>query len=193
MSELYGLLGEKLTHSISPQIHAIIFNKLNMKGYYHLFEFKDKDLSDVMIGFNVIKPRGINVTIPYKIKIMEFIDELSNEAKDIGAVNTIKFEGGKTIGYNTDYFGMGMLFHKYSIEVKNKKALILGNGGVAVTMVRYLIDTGINEITVATRNVYSLKNNSKFNFCKIISYDEIEEIKDSDMVINCTPIECILI
>ena len=188
MSELYGLLGEKLSHSVSPLIHTILFNKLNMKGYYHLFEFNAEDLSPAMIGFKVIKPRGINVTIPYKIKIIEFIDELNKEAKDIGAVNTIKFESGKTIGYNTDYFGIGMLFNKYAIEIKNKKAVILGNGGVAVTMVRYLLDHGINEITVATRNVYTLKNNNKFDCCKIISYDEIEEIKESDIVINCTPL-----
>ena len=124
MSELYGLLGEKLSHSISPQIHSMIFNKLRMKGYYHLFEVEKKDLKSVIEGFKVIKPMGINVTIPYKIKVMEFLDEVSFEAKAIGAVNSIKFENGKTIGYNTDYFGIGMLFSKNDIKVENKKATI---------------------------------------------------------------------
>ena len=188
MSELYGLLGEKLSHSVSPQIHTMIFNKLNMKGYYHLFEFKSKDLKAVMEGFKVIKPRGINVTIPYKIKVMEFVDELSCEAKAIGAVNTLKFEEGKTIGYNTDYFGIGELFDKNAIEVKNKKATILGNGGVAVTMVCYLLNQGITEITVVTRDVSKLKCNSKFDDCKVISYGEIQGIKESDIVVNCTPL-----
>ena len=187
MSELYGLIGEKITHSVSPQIHSMIFNKLNMKGYYHLLEFESKNLKAAMEGFKVIKPRGINVTIPYKIKVMEFLDELSLGAKEIGAVNTLKFENGKTIGYNTDYFGIGMLFNKYDIEVKNKKAVILGNGGVAVTMVKYLLNSGINEITVVTRDVLKLKENSKFDDCKLISYDEIKTIKKSDIVVNCTP------
>ncbi|WP_298840642.1 shikimate dehydrogenase [Clostridium sp.] len=188
MSELYGLLGEKLTHSISPQIHSMIFNKLSMKGYYHLFEVQKKDLKAVMGGFNIIKPMGINVTIPYKISVMKFLDEISFEAKAIGAVNTIKFENGKTIGYNTDYFGIGMLFSKNDIQVKNKNATIFGNGGVAVTMVNYLLNNGISKITVVTRNVSKLKENSSFNSCRLISYDEINEIKDNDIAINCTPL-----
>jgi len=188
MSELYGLIGEKLSHSISPQIHSMVFNKLNMKGYYHLFEFKKEDLKAAMEGFKIIKPMGINVTIPYKIQVMQFLDEVSGEAKDIGAVNTLKFEAGKTIGYNTDYFGIGMLFDKNYIEVKNKKATILGNGGVAVTMATYLLNNGIRELTVVTRNVSKLKGNSKFNSCKIISYDEIGSINESDIVVNCTPL-----
>ncbi|MBU3102099.1 MULTISPECIES: shikimate dehydrogenase [Clostridium] len=188
MSELYGLLGEKLLHSVSPQIHSKIFNKLGMKGYYHLFEVEKKDLKAAMEGFKVIKPRGINVTIPYKIKVMELLDEVSVEAKAIGAVNTIKFENGKTIGYNTDYFGIGMLFNKNDIKVKNKKATIFGNGGVAVTMVNYLLNNGISEITVVTRNVSKLKENSSFNSCRVISYDEIQEIKEPSIAINCTPL-----
>ncbi|MBU3157284.1 shikimate dehydrogenase [Clostridium estertheticum] len=188
MSELYGLLGEKLTHSVSPQIHSKIFNKLGMKGYYHLFEVEKKDLKAVMEGFKVIKPRGINVTIPYKIKVMEFLDEISTEAKAIGAVNTIKFENGNTIGYNTDYFGIGMLFNKNDIKVENKKATIFGNGGVAVAMVNYLLNNGISEITVVTRNVSKLKENSSFNSCRVISYNEIQEIKEPSIAINCTPL-----
>ncbi|APC40480.1 shikimate dehydrogenase [Clostridium estertheticum] len=188
MSELYGLLGEKLSHSVSPQIHSKIFNKLGMKGYYHLFEVESRDLKAVMEGFKVIKPRGINVTIPYKIKVMEFLDDVSTEAKAIGAVNTIKFENGKTIGYNTDYFGIGMLFNKNDIQVGNKKATIFGNGGVAVAMVNYLLNNGISEITVVTRNVSKLKENSSFKSCRVISYDEIQEIKEPSIAINCTPL-----
>lgn len=188
MSELYGLIGERLAHSVSPQIHSMVFNKLNMNSYYHLLELKNEDFKATMLGFKVIKPRGINVTIPYKIQVMEFVDELSKEVIEIGAVNTLKFEMNKIIGYNTDYFGIGMLFDKYNIEVKNKKATILGNGGVAVTMVRYLLDNGIAEIIVATRNVSKLKEVSKFDDCKLISYNEIKELKESDIVLNCTPL-----
>ena len=188
MSDLYGLLGEKLSHSVSPQIHSKVFNKLGMKGYYHLFEVESKDLKVAIEGFNVIKPMGINVTIPYKIKVMEFLDEVSKEAKAIGAVNTIKFENGKTIGYNTDYFGIGMLFSENAIKVENKKATIFGNGGVAVTMVQYLLNNGISEITIVTRNVLKLKGNISFNSCRLISYDEATKIKESDIVVNCTPL-----
>ena len=119
---------------------------------------------------------------------MEYLDEVSKEAKSIGAVNTIKFDSGKTIGYNTDYFGIGMLFTKNSIKVENKKATIFGNGGVAVTMVQYLLDNGISEITIVTRNVLKLKGNSRFILCKLISYDEAASIKEPSIAINCTPL-----
>ncbi len=187
MSDLYGLFGEKLSHSLSPQIHSKVFSKLNMKGYYHLFELKSEDLGTAVAGLKVLKARGINVTIPYKIQVMNFLDELSKEAKALGAVNTIKFEKDKTIGYNTDYFGLKMLFEKNEIAVKDKKALILGNGGVAVTVVQFLLDSGISEITIATIDKDLNKDIPQFGYCKMISFDEIPSVK-ADILVNCTPV-----
>lgn len=201
MNNLYGLFGEKLSHSISPQIHSLFFKQMNMEAYYHLFEIKREDLKTAVEGLKVLGAKGINVTIPYKVDIMECLDEISSEAKSIGAVNTVCFENGRTIGYNSDYFGFGMMLHKNSIEVENKRAVILGSGGVAKTVFHYLADRGIQDVTVVVRNkkvvgsedgawklqwmAEIMKNDS--NILKVIDYKEAAKLKDRDLLVNCTP------
>lgn len=187
MSDIYGLFGDKLSHSLSPQIHSRVFNKLNMKGYYHLFELKSEELGTAVAGLKALKAKGVNVTIPYKIQVINYLDDLSKEAKALGAVNTIKFENGKAIGYNTDYFGFKMLLEKNEIGLKGKKALVLGNGGVAVTVVQFLMDSGVSEITIATIDKELNKDVPQFSQCKMIYFDEVPSVK-AEVVINCTPV-----
>ncbi|SKC81301.1 shikimate dehydrogenase [Maledivibacter halophilus] len=185
MSNLFGLIGEKLKHSFSPAIHSIIFNELNIEGYYDLFEVKSQDLKMAIYGLKAIGARGVNVTIPYKVNIMEYLDDLSHEAKKIGAVNTICFKENKTIGYNTDYFGFGIMLDKYDIDIKNKEAVILGTGGASKAVLQYLLDKGIRDIIFVSRNIRKSKERLK-NY-KVISYDDFKKISDKDMIINCTP------
>ena len=103
--ECYGLLGEKLSHSLSPKLHKHIFEELNIKGDYRLFEVKREDINDFMNSLKSSNIKGINVTIPYKEVVIKYLDELSREAKKIGAINTIFNKNGKLVGYNTDYYG----------------------------------------------------------------------------------------
>ena len=102
MSELYGLIGEKLGHSFSPAIHSQIMKKLNLAGYYHLFEVNKENLAEAVKALKVLKIKGVNVTIPYKVEVMNYLEEISAEAQRIRAVNTIYFKGEKSIGFNTD-------------------------------------------------------------------------------------------
>lgn len=186
MKGMYGLLGEKLTHSFSPQIHSLIFKALGIDGYYHLFEVNKEDLGDGVRGFKALKVKGINVTIPYKLDVMKYLDHISEEGKNIGAVNTICFEDGKTIGYNTDYYGFGMMMKKFNIDINGKNVTILGSGGSAKAVLQYLLDNNASEITFVTRNVEEGK--AKFKNFNIISYEDLEELSNEDIVINCTPI-----
>lgn len=184
---IYGLLGESLKHSISPRIHSLIFEEINIQGTYELFEVDEKDLKDAINKFKTLGVAGVNVTIPYKTRIMEYIDDVSLEAKNIGSVNTICFKDKGTIGYNTDYAGFGMLLKKNEIDICNKKAVILGSGGAAKAVIQYLLDKGIGEITIVSREVYkteTLYNKKEFNF---ISYQDISCLKEKDFIINCTP------
>ncbi|GAA0180765.1 hypothetical protein SH2C18_34050 [Clostridium sediminicola] len=186
MKILCGLLGEKLGHSYSPQIHSSLFEKINLDAYYHLFEVNRNDLSQVVNSMKVLNICGLNVTIPYKVDIMNFIDEISSEAAKIGAVNTIALKNGKTIGYNTDYFGFGAMLQKYGVETKNKKVILLGTGGAAKAAYQYFIDNDIKEIKIVSRN-----NNIQLNEyedAEIISYSCLESIKDFDIIVNCTPV-----
>ena len=111
---MYGLLGEHLPHSFSPQIHMCLGNE-----DYHLFETAPENLEKFLTSG---KFKGINVTIPYKKAVIPFLDEISAEARKIGAVNTIAVRDGKLCGDNTDYFGFKYMVEKSGITVKDKKA-----------------------------------------------------------------------
>lgn len=141
---MYGLLGEHLPHSFSPQIHSALGNK-----DYGLFEVAPENLDAFMKEHNF---KGINVTIPYKKAVIPYLDEISPEAEKIGAVNTIKVKDGKLCGYNTDYFGFKYMVEKSGISIKGKKALVLGSGGASATVQAVLRDMEASEIIVVSRN-----------------------------------------
>lgn len=186
MSNFYGLIGEKLGHSLSPQIHGLILERLNMPGLYNLFEVKKDNLYSALIGLKALEANGVNVTIPYKINAMEYMDELSPEAEKIGAVNTISFRNNMLKGYNTDYFGFGESLKKADIGVENKRIAVLGTGGASKAVVQYMMDNGADDIIYVSRNPEkSFKNNKAL---KVINYDELKNLRSFDIIINCTPI-----
>jgi shikimate dehydrogenase len=176
MKNVYGLLGESLGHSFSPQIHREIFKKLGIEGEYKLFELKEQELKCAVQKYMKQGIKGLNVTIPFKIKIMTFLDEISPEAEKIGAVNTISMGNSVLTGYNTDYNGFGMSLSRSRVEVKDKSAVILGTGGVSKAVVQYLLDYGAKSITYVSRSPGD----------GIKGYGEISSLK-GDMIINCTP------
>lgn len=184
---IYGLLGESLKHSISPKIHSLIFQEISMQGTYELFEVEQEAVKNIINRFSALGVAGFNVTIPYKTRIMEYIDDISQEARNIGAVNTVCFKGNKTIGYNTDYTGFGMMLKKNHIDICNKKAVILGSGGSAKAVIQYLIDKGIREITIVSRGAYKIQEIHNMRELNIIPYQEISYLKEKDLIINCTP------
>ena len=121
----YGLIGEHLPHSFSPEIHKRIGDYK-----YEIKELKPEELGDFLKNRDF---KGINVTIPYKQAVIPFLDEIDEAAKEIGAVNTIVNRDGKLFGYNTDFGGLKALFEHTGISVFGKKAIILGNGGTSRT------------------------------------------------------------
>ncbi len=186
MSNLYGLIGEKLSHSYSPEIHSIIYNELNIEGYYHLFEIEREKLKTILDGLKALKAKGVNVTIPYKSILMDELDYISSEAKNIGAINTICFNGNHTTGYNTDYYGFGMMLEEYNIDLKNRRVVVLGTGGASKAVIQYLVDNKIANIILVSRNVKNAKE--FFHEYEIISYNDVNRLKNQDIVINCTPV-----
>jgi shikimate dehydrogenase len=187
MDTLYGLIGEKLGHSISPLIHSIVFDKLKKESFYHLFEVQKDELPTVVTGLKTLGAKGVNVTIPYKTDIMGYLDKISDEARRIGSVNTIQFTTEGTVGHNTDYFGLKKTFERYGVDIKDKKAVILGNGGVAITVVQLLMDLGISEITMVVRNIEGMQNKELFKGLNIITYADFDSVKNYDILINTTP------
>ena len=167
----YGLIGEKLGHSFSKEIHEMI-------GYYNyeIHEVAKTDIDHFMKEKNFI---GINVTIPYKETVIPYLDEIDNVALRIGAVNTIINVDGKLKGFNTDYYGMKALINKADIDCYNKKVLILGTGGTSKTAYALAEDLGAKIILKVSIN----------NEEGTITYDEAISIhNDADVIINTTPV-----
>ncbi|MHB1394474.1 MAG: shikimate dehydrogenase [Clostridia bacterium] len=190
MSTLYGLLGQSLKHSISPKIHQAVFDKFGMSAHYHLFEVELNKLKDAVKGLESIGAAGINVTIPYKVEVMQYIDRLSPEAEAIGSVNCIAFDNHETVGYNTDYFGFGMLLERYGIKTDGTKATVLGCGGASKTVISFLLDHGAESIVVATRNVSSntfIVPKKDSDRVRLVDYNQLLLQTGRDLIINCTP------
>lgn len=181
----YGLLGEKLGHSYSPEIHRVIFELSGKKGEYGLIELKPDELESFLHGAFGQEYTGLNVTIPYKTAVIPFLDEISEEAEKIGAVNTISLKNGLK-GFNTDYFGIQYTFLKSGVSAYGKNVLIAGSGGAAKSVVAYLSDAKADKIFIASRNPRNIKINSE-NIVPV-SYDEITRFAPFDIVINATPV-----
>lgn len=179
----FGLIGETLAHSHSPQLHHKLLEQKGLQGTYRLLEIPsaqfDTELPMLLKqGFD-----GLNVTIPYKEKVIPFLDALSPQAEYIGAVNTIAFEHGKTIGYNTDYLGFRSMLEKAGIGVKGKNAVILGTGGAAKAVLKALLDMGVCDVTFVSRSKV------KFHNQYAVSYGFFQEnVVETDLLINCTPV-----
>lgn len=183
---IYGLLGKKLGHSLSPEIHKLIFEKLNVHGIYKLYEVSENNIKDVVDKVKDFNIKGLNVTIPYKIKVMDYMDEVSKEVKKIGAINTIVLKNNKMIGYNTDYYGFGMMLKKFKVEVKDKVVVVLGSGGASKAVVQYLKDKGSKKIIIVTRNIKEAQ--CKFKNCAFMTYNDLKNVTNSEIIVNCTPI-----
>lgn len=183
---LYGLLGERLSHSISPQIHSAIMELSGTKGCYHIFEVQRQSLSDAVRGLKALGAAGANVTIPYKSSVMEHMDDISAEAQRIGAVNTIDFSGGMCHGYNTDYYGFEMMLKRAGIDIKGRSFLLLGTGGAAKAVAACLEDFGAYSILAASTNPQKAKET--LSGVEIIDYEGIKALSRIDTVVNCTPL-----
>ena len=162
-----GLIGRHLGHSFSKPIH----NELADYSYEHVELEPDEIGGFVRDG----KLDAFNVTIPYKKDVIPFLDGISDEARAIGAVNTVvRQKNGRIVGYNTDYFGFSYMIDSASVEIKNKKALIIGRGGAAITVSAVLRDRGANEIVML-----GSRDNTEEN---------IEKCKDFEIIVNASPV-----
>lgn len=184
--EFYGILGGKLKHTISPMIHHKVFPLLNIEGAYKEFEVKPENLSKVADSLKVLNVKGINVTIPYKEDIMQYLDFISPEAEKIKAVNTIFLKDEKLYGYNTDYFGFGKIISKNNIKIKDEVIMVLGTGGAAKAVITLLLDEGVKKIYLVSR---THKVNDRYDKDKVecVTYEEIENIK-GHVIVNTTPV-----
>lgn len=177
--KIFGLLGKNISYSFSSGYFSEKFTELNLNGYSYLnFDLESIQQFHELLNKHMI--HGMNVTIPYKEEIIDFLDEIDQEAKEIGAVNTIKFStDGKLIGFNTDVYGFRKSIASL-LEDHHTKALILGTGGASKAIAYALNSLGIATVFVSRTP----------NGLKEISYMELTSslMASFTLIINCTPV-----
>lgn len=146
-----GLIGNPIEHTFSPAMHNYIAKQEGDNCVYCAWNVKSENLEDMVKGMRAMHIRGINATIPHKLQIMNYLDEVSPQAKLLGSVNTIVNDNGKLCGYNTDAEGFYVSLKNAGIEVGGKKILIFGAGGVVKPVLMRLIQENPQSVTVLNR------------------------------------------
>ncbi|HNP18054.1 MAG TPA: shikimate dehydrogenase [Fulvivirga sp.] len=174
----FGLIGKKLSHSFSRDYFTEKFEKLKLENHtYELFELAEiAEISRVLSVPNLI---GLNVTVPYKQAIIPFLKQLDHSAQRVGAVNVIKIEEGKAIGYNSDYLGFKISLENWLPKNIGLEALVLGTGGAAKAVITALEDLGIPYQSVSRNPDIGQ-----------LSYSQLNKklIEDTHLIINTTPL-----
>ena len=190
------VIGHPIEHSMSPIMHNAALKDLSLDYVYVAFNIPPNDLKKAVLGFKMFSIKGINVTIPYKEKIIPYLDEIDPLAEKIGAVNTIKNEGKYLIGKNTDASGAKKALLDAGCEITGKKALILGAGGAAKA-VGFAISEDLDAVYIANRTekraiklAKDLTNKTTIKAVgKNMSINTLKNlVNDVDILINTTPL-----
>lgn len=179
----YGLIGEKLGHSYSKEIHEQLADYT-----YDLHPVSREDFPNFMEQRDF---KAINVTIPYKQDVIPYLDEIDEHAREIGAVNTIVHKNGKLYGHNTDFSGLLYMMKKNNIPVEDKKCLVLGNGGAAKAVIAVLKAMHASQILVVSRQKKQVSSNSLSpqKNPDTITYQEAATIhSNAQLIVNTTPV-----
>ncbi|MHA1584186.1 MAG: shikimate dehydrogenase family protein, partial [Promethearchaeota archaeon] len=201
-TKIVGIIGHPIGHVMSPKMHNAAFEDLNMNWEYIPFDVKPVELKSAVQQLRNLQIQGFNVTIPHKISIIPFLDQLDPIAAKIGAVNTVKNDNGFLIGKNTDGAGCLKSYHDKGIIVNGKKVVIIGAGGAA-RAISFYFSKETSQITIINRSashmdslISDLRKNNDISL-QGISYDGIsieesflakESLKAADILINTTPI-----
>lgn len=173
----FGLVGEKLGHSFSKPFFETYFTEHKIDARYLNFELAEiSEIKNILATYELT---GLNVTLPYKESVIPFLDDLSAEARQIGAVNTIQFQNGKTTGHNTDAFGFAQSIKPF-LTFQHERALVLGTGGASKAVAYVLENLGVDVLFVSRHP----RGDKQFG------YNEINEhmVKACKLVVNTTPL-----
>ncbi|MFJ7927860.1 shikimate dehydrogenase [Peribacillus sp. NPDC096448] len=192
MKKIYGVMGDPIAHSMSPDIHNDAFEKENIEAVYHHFLVTKEGLNDAVKGMKALGIEGFNITIPHKTSIIPFLDEVDELALAIGAVNTVVNKNGRFIGYNTDGKGFfKSLCDEISGDIKAKKTLVIGAGGAARAIYFTLVKEGVKQVDIANRTkerAAQLVSDCPYDkVSKALSIIEAEEsLSQYDLIIQTT-------
>ncbi|HMK59526.1 MAG TPA: shikimate dehydrogenase [Dissulfurispiraceae bacterium] len=194
-TKIVGLFGYPVEHSLSPYMHNAAFEALGLEYCYVTYPVHPDLLEDAVKGIRALSLKGVNITVPHKERVISFLDEVDEEARFIGAVNTIQNRDGQLIGYNTDGRGFMKSLDEAGITVEGKKVLIIGTGGAARAIGFYLCksagkvhlyDIDIPKAEVLAGHLYAVRQNAILVDSTTIYNKPF--ISSMDIIINATPL-----
>ncbi len=186
----FCIIGSPISHTLSPILHKFWFKKYNIDAEYGVEEPNDKNLKNIISKVREKKISGINVTLPFKQKIIPHLDKIINDAKETGSVNTVFLDrDDNVVGDNTDVFGIQAAYLKEILnESNNLRTVIMGAGGVAPSVIFALNKSNLNDITLVNRtHEKSLFLKKQFPVLKIERWENVQDICHKfDIIVNCT-------
>ena len=182
----YLVIGNPIEHSLSPNLHNYWIKINNIDAIYEKEQLKDEELESIIFRVKKNEIHGINVTVPFKNKIIPYIDQLSPEAEKTKSVNTIYTSNNQIIGHNTDIAGFELSLKKLKYDASGKKILILGAGGVVPSIIFALNRMNVSEITVTNRTKEKAEK-LKDTF-KELTLADWGDVSNFDMIINATSV-----
>lgn len=192
---LYGIVADPIKHSFSPMMHNTAFQTLGIDDVYLAFEVEDSQLASFITSVRTLNIKGFNVSMPYKQKIMQYLDEMTPEAQLCQAVNTVKYENGKLIGHISDGKGFLMSCEEKGWDIRHQKVVVLGAGGAASAIIVAMALHGAKEIIVYNRSDKAfVKNLNEKLDCSIVlkplsHQDELkEDLKNAYLLVQTTNI-----
>ena len=186
MNKSYFIIGNPVEHSLSPKIHNFWFKENNINSVYEKETLTEDKLEVFVQKIREGDINGANITVPFKQKIIPYLDELTDLSKKTQSVNTLFKKDNSVVGDNTDVYGFSQSILNQNINLQNKKALILGAGGVAPSLITALEDLSIGQIYIKNRTFEKLLK-LKASFERIIPLKQDEE-NEYDIVINATSV-----
>ena len=182
----YLVIGNPIVHSLSPELHNYWIRENGINGIYNKRKLNGNDLKEFFLKIKNKEINGANITVPFKRDVIPYLDQLSFESEKTQSVNTVYLKNDKIIGHNTDIDGFELAIKDANYEVKGKKVLILGAGGVVPSVIFALYKMGAFSITISNRTKTKAENlKSLFNDLEIADWNEKS---DFDMIINATSI-----
>ena len=182
----FFVIGNPINHSLSPELHNFWIKKNKIDAVYDKIKLEESELKDFINKLRNEEIHGINVTVPFKNKVIKYIDKLSLEVETTDSVNTIYKSGDDIIGHNTDVAGFELGLRHSKINVLHKSILILGAGGVVPSIVYSLLSMGCKKIFLSNRTFEKAENiKKKFNEVEVVKWGKIP---DFDIIINATSI-----
>ena len=188
--KIFAIIGRPLSHSLSPLMHSYWYKKYNIKAKYEPIEIEQNKIKDVVEKIKKKEISGINITLPYKQVIIQYLDKIINDAEETHSVNTVFLDSnGALVGENTDVYGIQAAYlNKINLQKKSNSALILGAGGVSPSIIYALTKSNLKKITIMNRTYEkSIFLKKKFPFINIIKWEDFYKyLPDFGLIINAT-------